>query len=155
MEIHPGGHPLLGHTILLVEDNEDEIFMMQRAFRKAQIPNRLETVSNGEQALDYLHGRNQFADRSKFPLPTVIFLDLNMPKMGGLEVLEKVRQHSTLKKLIINILSASTRSADIERAALLGANAYFIKPAQIEKFQELIQGWYNLSRFEAYPQAQS
>jgi len=144
-------HPLLGQTILLVEDNEDEVFMMRRAFRKAQIPNNLQTVANGELALDYLNGKGPFANREQHPFPSILFLDLNMPKMGGLEVLEKIRASDTLKKLIVYILSASTRAADVDRAAVLGANAYFIKPAQIEKFQELIEGWYKLARFQAYP----
>jgi len=149
--VEPSQHPLLGHTILLVEDNEDEVFMMRRAFRKAQIPNSLQTVANGELALDYLNGKEPFADRAQYPFPSIIFLDLNMPKLGGLEVLEKIRASDALKKLIVYILSASTRGADVDRAAALGANAYFIKPAQIEKFQELIEGWYTLARFQAYP----
>jgi CheY-like chemotaxis protein len=134
-----------------VEDNEDEVFMMRRAFKKAQIPNTLQTVSNGELALDYLNGKDAFADRSRFPFPTIIFLDLNMPKLGGLEVLEKIRASSALPKLVVHILSASTRSVDIERAAALHANGYFVKPSQIEKFQELIETWYKLARFEAFP----
>jgi CheY-like chemotaxis protein len=149
--VEPFQHPLHGHTILLVEDNEDEIFMMRRAFKKAQIPNALQTVGNGELALDYLKGRDAFADRSRFPFPTILFLDLNMPKLGGLEELEKIRGDSVLQKLIVYILSASTRSADIERSAALHANGYFVKPSQIEKFQELIEGWYKLAGFEAFP----
>ncbi len=125
--------------------------MMRRAFKKAEIPNTLQTVSNGELALDYLNGKDAFADRTRFSFPTIVFLDLNMPKLGGLEVLEKVRASNTLQKLVVYILSASTRSADIERAAELHANGYFVKPSQIEKFQELVEGWYKLARFEAFP----
>src|ERR1700749_54381 len=91
-------HSLVGHTILLVEDNEDEVFMMQRAFLKASITNPLQAVSNGEEALEYLEGRGHFSDRSKHPFPLVVFLDLNMPKKSGLEVLEYVRQQPSLKK---------------------------------------------------------
>jgi CheY-like chemotaxis protein len=145
-------HPLAGRTVLLVEDNEDEVFIMQRAFRKEQIPNLLKVTRNGEQALAYLNGTGAYANREQNPIPTVIFLDLNLPKIGGLEVLEKIRQGTVLKTLVVYILSASNRAADIERAAALGANGYFLKPAQIEKFQELIHGWFDLSRFQAYPQ---
>ena len=123
---------------------------MQRAFLKAHISNPLQAVHDGEEALEYLEGRGRFSDRSKHPFPLVVFLDLNMPKKSGLEVLEYVRQQPSLKKLTINILSSSTRPADIDRAAHLGANAYFIKPTQIEKFQELIRDWYSLTRFEAF-----
>ena len=138
-------------AILLVEDSEDDVFMMQRAFRKANVPNPLQVVTNGEEALDYLEGRGVYADRAKYPLPMVVFLDLNLPKKSGYEVLEYMRQHPVLKKLTIYILSASTRPADVERTALLGANAYFIKPTRIEKLQELVEAWFCLSRFKAYP----
>ena len=146
-----GRHSLDGNTILLVEDNEDEVFMMQRAFRKANIPNPLQIAVDGMEAVEYLEGKGKFADRTKFQFPVVVFLDLNMPKKSGLEVLEYLRKQPLLRKLVVNILSSSTRPADIDRAAFLGANAYFIKPSQIHKFQELIETWYSLARFEAFP----
>jgi len=144
-------HSLDGHTILLVEDNEDEVFMMQRAFRKANISNPLQIAMDGIEAVEYLEGKGKFTDRIKFPFPVVVFLDLNLPKKGGLEVLEYARQQPQLRKVVFNILSSSTRPADIEKAAFLGANTYFIKPSRIEKFQELIATWYSLARFEAFP----
>jgi CheY-like chemotaxis protein len=148
--VEPPFHLLPGQTILLVEDNDDEVFMMQRACRKANIQNPLRVVGNGEEAIDYLDGTGSFADRIHFPLPTVLFLDLNMPKKSGLEVLHYIRQHPIFRKLTVNILTSSTRPADLEQAAFLGANAYLIKPAQIEKFQELILAWYNLARYQAF-----
>jgi len=144
-------HSLTGQTLLLVEDNEDEVFMMKRAFRKANVTNPLQVVTNGEEALAYLEGRDRYADRKQFPFPLVVFLDLNLPKKSGFEVLESVRQHPVLKKITIYILSSSTRPADVERAALLGANGYFIKPTQLEKLQELVEKWYSLAQFKAYP----
>jgi CheY-like chemotaxis protein len=144
-------HSLAGHSILLIEDSEDDVFMMQRAFRKANIPNPLQVATNGAEGLDYLEGRGAFADRTKFPVPIIVFLDLNLPKKSGFEVLEYARQQPVLKMLTIYILSSSTRPSDVERAAQLGANGYFIKPTQIEKLQELVQAWFNLSRFKAYP----
>jgi len=144
-------HSLDGRTLLLVEDNEDEVFMMQRTLRKANIPNPLQVAVDGIEAVEYLEGQGKFTDRIKFPFPVIVFLDLNLPKKSGLEVLEYVRQQPHLRKLIVNVLSSSTRPADIEQAAFLGANAYFIKPSQLEKFQELIENWYSLARFEAFP----
>jgi len=144
-------HSLVGRTVLLVEDNEDEVFLMQRAFRKAGIQNPLKVVQNGEEAIAYLEGLGPYVDRILYPLPSVIFMDLNMPKKSGLEVLQYIRQHATLRGMAVNILTSSVRPADIEQAAQIGANAYFIKPAQIDKFQELIQSWYSLTRFEVYP----
>ncbi len=143
-------HSLDGHAILLVEDNEDDVFMMKRAFRKASIPNPLLAVRDGVAALEYLEGKGAYADRAKFPFPLVMFLDLNMPRKSGLEVIAYVRQKLTLSMVVINVLSSSTRAADIEGAAALGANAYFIKPTRIEKFQELITTWYSLAKFEAF-----
>jgi CheY-like chemotaxis protein len=144
-------HSLDGQVILLIEDNEDDVFMMKRALRKANIPNPLQTVADGVAALDYLEGRGPYADRAKFPFPLILFLDLNMPRKSGLEVIDYIRQQPALRTLVINVLSSSTRSADIESAAALGANAYFIKPTRIEKFQELIESWYTLAKFEAFP----
>ena len=144
-------HSLNDQLILLVEDNEDDVFMMKRAFRKANIPNPLQAVSDGVSALEYLEGKGEYADRIKFPFPLILFLDLNMPRNSGLEVIEYIRQQPALRTLVINVLSSSTRSADIESAAVLGANAYFIKPTRIEKFQELIESWYKLAQFEAFP----
>jgi len=125
--------------------------MMERAFRKAHIPNPLRAVGDGVAALEYLEGHGPYADRATYPFPVVMFLDLNMPRKSGLEVIESVRQQSALRKVIINVLSSSTRGADIESATMLGANAYFIKPTRIEKFQELIENWYSLAKFEAFP----
>jgi len=144
-------HSLDGHAILLAEDNEDDVFMMKRAFRKAQISNPLYAVGDGELVLEYLEGRGEFADRTKFPFPLIMFLDLNMPKKSGLEVIKYIRHQPSLQKLVINVLSSSTRGTDIDSAAVSGANAYFIKPTRIEKFQELIESWYNLAKFEAFP----
>jgi CheY-like chemotaxis protein len=144
-------HSLDGRTILMVEDNEDDVFLRQRAFSKANVTNPLQAVADGEEALNYLQGKGQYADRGKFPFPVVVFLDLNMPKKSGFEVLEYIRQHPTLRKLTVNILSSSTRPSDINKAAFLGTNAYFIKPTQIDKFQELIKGWYDLAWFYAFP----
>jgi CheY-like chemotaxis protein len=143
-------HSLDGQTILLVEDNEDDVFMMQRAFRKASIPNQVLVVNDGEEALDYLEARGKYADRKTYPVPIVVFLDLNMPKKSGTEVLEYIRHSDRLRSLAVNILTASTRPADIDRTAALGVSAYFIKPSQIERFQELIRDWYSLNRFTAY-----
>ena len=119
---------------------------LQRPLRKC-----LWVAVDGIEAVEYLEGQGKFTDRIKFPFPVIVFLDLNLPKKSGLEVLEYVRQQPHLRKLIVNVLSSSTRPADIEQAAFLGANAYFIKPSRLEKFQELIENWYSLARFEAFP----
>lgn len=138
-------------TILLVEDNDDDVLIMQNAFKKASVPNPLRTVSDGEAAIAYLSGEGPFGDRKQFPLPVIVLLDLNMPKKNGLEVLQWIRQQVEFKKLTVHILSASTRMADVERAAELGANAYIIKPSRVEELLEMVRAWYSLSQFGAYP----
>jgi len=143
-------YTLDGQSILLIEDNEDEILIMQRAFRKAKIKNPLYVVANGEEAVEYLDGRGQFFDRARFPLPIAIFLDLNLPRKSGFEVLKHIRHKEILLKLAVNVLTSSTRPADIDLAAELGANAYLVKPSRIENFQEMIETWYNLARYQAY-----
>lgn len=137
-------------TILLVEDNEDDVFIMRRAFKKADVRNPLQVLEDGEAAISYLNGTGAYADREKFPLPVVIFLDVNMPKKSGLEVLRHIRQDERLKDLTVHILTASTRTDDIERAFHLGVNAYFIKPTQIEQLLDFIKAWQTVSQFGAY-----
>jgi DNA-binding response OmpR family regulator len=112
-------------TILLVEDNDDDVLIMQNAFKKASVPNPLRTVSDGEAAIAYLSGEGPFGNRKQFPLPVIVLLDLNMPKKNGLEVLQWIRQ--------------------------LGANAYIIKPSRVEELLEMVRAWYSLSQFGAYP----
>jgi CheY-like chemotaxis protein len=111
-------------TILLVEDNEDDVLIMQSALRKADVPNRIEIVRDGEEAIAYLQGSERYQDRQRFPLPIMILLDLNMPKKNGLEVLRWLRQQPVLKTITVCILTASSREADVKSAFEAGANAY-------------------------------
>lgn len=138
-------------TILLVEDNDDDVFIMQSAFRKASIPNPLKVAVDGEEALDYLKGKGRFQDRREFPIPAVILLDLNMPKKNGLEVLAWIRGHPSFRKITVHMLTASGRTGDVDRAAELGANAYLVKPSRIDELVEMIKAWHRLCRFAAFP----
>jgi CheY-like chemotaxis protein len=116
-------------TILLVDDSDDDVSLMKHACRSAHFKASLQTVNNGEEAIAYLKGEGVFANRDKFPLPTVMLLDLNMPKVNGFGVLTWVRTQPGLKRLSIIILTASSRQEDMERAFDLGANSYLVKPA--------------------------
>jgi CheY-like chemotaxis protein len=138
-------------TILLVDDNEDDVFITQSGFRKAGVPNPLQIVNDGEQAIAYLRGDDAFADREKFPLPVIVLLDLNMPKKGGLEVLEWIRANPSLKRMTVHILTASSRAVDVARAFDLGANSYIVKPSKMESLVEMIGAWHTMARFTAYP----
>lgn len=124
--------------------------LMRLAFKKAgnQIP--LHEVRNGEEAIAYLKGEGPYGDRTKFPLPCVMLLDLNMPKLGGFEVLELVRAQPGLKRLTIIVLSASLRNEDVARAFDLGTNSFLVKPSTLEALAGMLKGlndWIQINQF--------
>ncbi len=126
-------------TILLAEDDANDVLLLKRAFERAGITNPLHVTSDGEEALAYLAGRGRFADREQNPVPALLLLDLKMPKLSGFEVLQWVRQHSTLKRLPIVVLSSSFQYTDINRAYDLGANSYLVKPADFNTRIDLVK----------------
>ena len=137
-------------TILLVEDNEDDVFIMRSTFRKTGIPNPLQVVPDGEAAIAYLRGDGVYSEPEKYPLPAILLLDLNMPKKNGLEVLQWVRSQPHLKRLTVHILTASTRTVDVQRAYEYGANCYLVKPSKIEALVEMVRSWHQLAQFSAF-----
>jgi len=142
-------------TILLAEDNEDDVFIMRRAFQKAGIVNPIQPLTDGEKVINYLSGDAEFADRQRFPMPVMILLDLNMPRKSGLEVLAWIRQQPGFGSIAVYILSASTREGDVQRAFELGVNAYIVKPSKIEALTEMVQAWHAFVRFQAFPMLQT
>jgi CheY-like chemotaxis protein len=118
------------NTILLVEDLEEDAFLLQYAFKRAAINNPVQVATDGQHAIDYLSGHDRFADREKHPLPCLILLDLKLPLKMGLEVLEWIRgQPPPVKHTIVIVLSSSVHEGDIARAYELGANAFLVKPS--------------------------
>src|SRR5882724_11196821 len=109
--------------ILLVEDEENDVFFFKHAMQKEGLTNSLHIAVDGQQAIDYLQGAGKFADREKFPLPCLVLLDLKLPFVMGLDVLKWIRQRPELSPVVI-ILSSSQQNADISTAYRLGANAY-------------------------------
>jgi CheY-like chemotaxis protein len=137
-------------TILLVDDNEDDVFIMQSVFQKLQIPNPIQTLTDGDDAIAYLNGEGRYSDRTRYPLPAVVLLDLNMPRRNGFEVLAWIRAQPALKNLTVYILSASTRQVDVEQALALGANWYLIKPSQLEALIDLMAAWHCVARHSGF-----
>jgi CheY-like chemotaxis protein len=118
--------------ILYAEDDQNDTFFLERAFKLAGIANPLVTVPDGQAAIDYCLGCGPYADRAEHPLPCLLLLDLNMPKKSGMEVLTCIRQEPSLRTLPIIVLTSSLQDSDIHRAYLNGANAYLTKPSQPE-----------------------
>ena len=132
---------LLTQTILIAEDEDDEAFLLERALKKAAFTNPVRRVKNGDEVIEYLSGNGSYRDRSQYPLPIILLLDLNMPKKSGFEVLEWIRQQSSLKALAVDVFSGSSRNEDIEKALRLGANLYLKKPITINELDELLRGY--------------
>jgi CheY-like chemotaxis protein len=140
----------LRKTILLVDDSENDIDLMRMAFRKAEVNSPLQEVHNGEEAITYLKGEGIYSDREKYPLPSVMLLDLNMPMKNGFDVLSWVRTQPALKRLATIILTASMRPEDVERAFDLGATSYLVKPSNLETLVSTIRclrDWIQINHF--------
>jgi CheY-like chemotaxis protein len=125
-------------TILLVEDNLQDIEITRRALAKGRVGNELMVVRNGEEALDYLHRRGKFQDPNASPRPGMILLDLNLPKVGGLEVLQQIKKDESLKAIPVIVLTVSQREQDIVRSYDLGVNTYIQKPVEFDNFMRVI-----------------
>lgn len=127
------------HTILLVEDDPNDVLLIRRAFRKSDVANPIQVVGDGEEAIAYLSGRGPYADRERYPLPVLLLLDLKLPRKSGFEVLEWLRQQRGLKRLPVAVLTSSAETPDINRAYDLGANSYLVKPVRFEGLLRMVQ----------------
>jgi CheY-like chemotaxis protein len=125
--------------ILQADDDENDVLLLQYAFKTAQIPGLLHAVSDGQQAIDYLSGTGPFADRARFPLPCIVLLDLKMPRKNDLQVLEWIRSQPEFGSLVVIMLTASASQDDIAQAYSLRANAFLIKPAGTDKLTEMVK----------------
>lgn len=124
--------------ILLVEDNMNDAELTMRSLQKHKIANNILHLKDGALALDYLFGTGQYQGRNLSSKPKVILLDLKMPKVDGLEVLEKIKADEQTKTIPVVVLTSSKESPDIEKAYLLGANSYIVKPVEFEEFAKAI-----------------
>jgi CheY-like chemotaxis protein len=126
-------------TVLYAEDDENDMFFMERAFEKLKLQHPLRLVTDGKQAIAYLSGSAPFSDRSANPAPALVLLDLNMPLKGGLDVLQWVRSQPSLSEIPIIVLTSSNQESDVHRARLLGANGYIIKPGEPDELLQVVQ----------------
>ena len=132
------------YGILLVEDSSTDILFIQRAFKQANIVNPVRIVRDGDEAVDYLSGRNGYDDRNQYPLPALILLDLKLPRRDGLEVLGWLKQQPGIKRIPVIVLTSSREDADIDRAYDLGVSSYLVKPVELPALNRLVE------RIDAY-----
>ena len=125
-------------TILLVEDNPDDVELTLRAFRKYRIVNEVVVARDGVEALEYLLGTGTQADSDSRPLPSVVLLDLKLPRIDGLELLGRLRNDARTRRLPVVILTSSREDQDIVKSYNLGINSYICKPVDFEKFIEAV-----------------
>ena len=123
--------------ILLVEDNEDDIFLTQRALDKTVVPHRLVVVRDGVEALDYLFAEGCINGEDN--LPDVVFLDLKLPRVDGFQVLKEIRSHEKTSHLPVKIFTSSSQDEDIAMANQLGATSYSVKPTNAREYYDLIE----------------
>src|SRR5438094_5246847 len=139
LEDHARLDDLVESTILLVEDNEDDILLLERALRNARLANPLKVVKDGEEAIKYLSGDSAYADRTRYPIPFLILLDLRLPKLSGFEVLAWIRDQPELVKLTIVVLTTSDHVPDVTKAHELGANSYLVKPGTFDELVAMLK----------------
>lgn len=120
--------------ILLVEDNQDDVELTRLAFEEANVANHLVVVRDGAEALDYLFARGRYASRHAGELPSIVLLDLNLPKLDGREVLQAIRADPATRDLPVIVLTTSAEPFDVEASYALGVNSYIQKPVDFEQF---------------------
>jgi CheY-like chemotaxis protein len=125
--------------VLIVEDNDDDIFMLQHAFKKAGITNPVHIVSTGKEAIAFLAGTHPYCDWDKFPLPSIVLLDLKLPDVSGLEVLAWIRNTIGIQRMRVAILSSFSSSKEIKLAYELGANGFHTKPVCLGDLIEMVK----------------
>lgn len=125
--------------ILVADDDSDDCLLTREAFRENRLAHRLHFVHNGEELLDYLHGRPPFTDRQRFPLPGLILLDLNMPLKDGREALVEIKSDPRLRNIPVVILTTSAEPEDILRSYADGANSFISKPGSFSGLLDTVR----------------
>ncbi len=126
-------------TLLIVEDDENDFLFLQRALANEQFEVQVQHACDGVEAIEYLTGENDFANRDVHPLPNLMVLDLKMPRKNGFEVLAWLREHSEIGTLPVVVLSSSEEPADVENAYNLGATGFLVKPSSYLAYSEIVR----------------
>ena len=125
-------------SILLVDDNKMDVELALDAFGQARLSNRIDVARSGQQALDYLFGEGDFADRQRYPMPDLILLDLKMPGIDGFEVLRRIKNAPGIKRIPVVILTSSSEEGDRMLSYDDGANSYLVKPVSFSGFVKVV-----------------
>ena len=125
--------------ILVAEDDLGDVWLLQRAFTKAGVSAPVYFARDGQEVLDYLEGKAPFDNPVQYPLPDLLLLDLNLPRIDGFNVLRRIRTHPKLSQMLVVILSSSDDPNQIKRANALGANSYFVKPQDPGKLVQIVK----------------
>jgi two-component system response regulator len=137
--------------ILLAEDSKHDVMAVKRAWKQHAIPNELFVVRDGEECLDYLHKRGKYTPPEEAPFPGVLLLDINMPKVNGLDVLRHIRNDPDLKRLPVVVLTTSKRDEDLLESYDLNVNAYVAKPLHFDEFSAAINTIYQFWKIVEQP----
>ena len=126
-------------VVLAADDDENAHLLLARAFVKAEVNASLITVNDGEEAIEYLHGRGAFSDRSRYPFPNLLLLDLKMPRRSGFDVLKYLGENPRFQGLPVIVFSASSNEVDMRRARALGCRSYQVKPTEFDRLVEVVR----------------
>ena len=133
-------------TILYADDDENDVFFLERALIAADIANPLQVVTCGEEVMAYLSGQGIYADRERFPLPFWMFLDQNLPQVRGMELVKWIRSQPALDQLFIVMLTGSESEQEMRQVLNLGANGCLFKPPKPEKIREMMERYLTFAR---------
>ena len=141
----------MAHNYLIAEDDQDTQVLIERAFKQADISAPLYFTNDGQHAMDYLAGRGEHSDRTRFPIPAILLLDLKMPFRDGFEVLRWIRADPRMRKLVVIMFSGSSIEKDVEEAFNLGVNSFVMKPVSFSELLQVIMAihhyWFGCNHF--------
>lgn len=141
--------------MLIVEDDANDILLLQRAFQRTNLSIPFNVVTDGDAAVDYLVGEGRYSDRQKYPYPSLILLDLKLPRRSGLEVLEWLKSQPLLRRIPVIVLTSSQENKDVDRAYEAGVSSYLIKPVTFSALEKVMaalnQYWIDVNYYSSIP----